>query len=68
LSWRPLRQRRDCRAPKPVLLFDIGDDEFILGSKVLVECRLGHASFCDNAVDTDSMDAPLLEEPGRSVE
>ena len=67
-AGRLLRQRRHRRPSEPVLLLDVGDDEIILGGKVIVERRLGHAGFGDDAVDAYGVDAPLVEKPGRRVE
>lgn len=64
VARRLLWQRGHCFAPNPILIFDIGQDEVVLGRKVTIEGRLGHASLRGDAVDADRMDALRVKQPG----
>ena len=67
-AWRLLRERCDGFPPELVLLFDIGEDEIVLRREMIVERRLGHARFRDDAVDAHATDALGVEETGRGIE
>ena len=54
--------------PEPVLFLDIGEDEFFLRWKVIVEGRLGYPGLGDDAIDADRVDAVLVKKTGRGFE